>query len=83
MHDVWWFGHSVLMICYALYHCCSADGLVMMGSISLVLDGLMSEPPTVALPPSAVATSAATAAAVQMAMGPNSSLAATGLAAGE
>eukprot|EP00775_Hariotina_reticulata_P011301 gene11301-11451_t len=41
----------------------SADGLVMVSKMTLVLDGILTEPPAIALPPSGMATgSAATAA---------------------
>eukprot|EP00878_Enallax_costatus_P010135 GHUV01010580.1.p1 GENE.GHUV01010580.1~~GHUV01010580.1.p1 ORF type:complete len:1050 (+),score=361.27 GHUV01010580.1:412-3561(+) len=61
----------------------SADGLVMMSSITLVLDGILTDPPPPALPPSASVASTAAAVAAQMVTGPNSTLAATGLAAGK
>jgi hypothetical protein len=49
---------------------CSVDGLVIMSSLSLVLDGILTEPPPLALPPSATAAgSAATAAATSVSFG--------------
>jgi hypothetical protein len=49
---------------------CSVDGLVMMSSLSLVLDGILTERPPLALPPSATAAgSAATAAAASSSLG--------------
>ncbi|WIA33170.1 hypothetical protein OEZ86_006317 [Tetradesmus obliquus] len=48
----------------------SVDGLVMMSSLTLVLDGILTEPPPLALPPSATAAgSAATAAAAAISLG--------------
>ncbi|KAF8067333.1 CFAP57 [Scenedesmus sp. PABB004] len=41
----------------------SADGLVLMSRVSLVLDGLLCEPPPLALPPSAMAAGSTAAAA--------------------
>ena len=48
-----------------------------------MLDGILTDPPALALPPSATVASTAAAVAAQMVMGPNSTLAATGLAAGK
>uniref|UniRef100_A0A383W626 Uncharacterized protein n=1 Tax=Tetradesmus obliquus TaxID=3088 RepID=A0A383W626_TETOB len=48
----------------------SVDGLVMMSSLTLVLDGILTEPPPLALPPSATAAgSAETAAAAAISLG--------------
>jgi hypothetical protein len=54
------------MSCLAL---CSADGLVMMSKMSLVLDGILTEPPPSALPPSGLAASSAATAAMPVSAG--------------
>eukprot|EP00879_Flechtneria_rotunda_P002831 GHRR01003044.1.p1 GENE.GHRR01003044.1~~GHRR01003044.1.p1 ORF type:complete len:947 (+),score=451.86 GHRR01003044.1:130-2841(+) len=63
----------------------SADGLVMMSSLSMVLGGILSEPPLLTLPPSAVATgstAAALAATAALGLGASGLLPGTTVVAG-